>query len=68
MVTRRSLTILSAVTVVLFATSGLLGKGQHGLIRAIAFTSWWAFVACAVLLVAASIATVVRHHRRTSRT
>ena len=68
MVTRRSLTILSAVTLVLFAASGLLGKGRHGLVRAIAFTSWWGFVACAVLLVAASIATVVRHRRRTTRT
>jgi hypothetical protein len=68
MVTRRSLAILSAITLVLFAISGLLGKGQHGLVRAISFTSWWGFVACAVLLIGASIAAVVRHRRRTSRT
>jgi hypothetical protein len=68
MVTRKSLAVLTAVTLVLLATSGLIGKGRHGVVQAVAFASWWGFVLCAVLLVAASVATLIHHRRRITRT
>ena len=68
MVTRKSLAGLTAVTLALLATSGLIGKGQHGVVRAVAFASWWGFVICALLLLAASIATLIHHRRRITRT
>lgn len=62
MVTRKSLGLLAALALVLLAVSGLIGKGHHGAVRAVAFTSWWGFVFCALVLVLASIATIARRH------
>jgi hypothetical protein len=65
MVTRKSLGLLAALALALLAVSGLIGKGHHGAVRAVAVTSWWGFVACGLVLVIASIATIAR--RRTHR-
>jgi hypothetical protein len=72
MITRKSLGLLAATALVLLAVSGLIGKHHHGVTRAVAIVAWWGFVACAVALIVASIATLARHRgqarssRRTS--
>jgi hypothetical protein len=66
MVTRKSLSLLTGVTLALFAIAGLIGNHQHGALQIIANVAWFGFLICALLLIVASVATV-RRHRRSSR-
>jgi hypothetical protein len=66
-VTRKSLTILTSITLALFALAGIIGNHQHGALNVIANVAWWSFVVCAIVLLAASAATVRRHRSRVGR-
>jgi hypothetical protein len=66
-VTRKSLIQLTSITVVLFAVAGIIGNHQHGVLKVIANVAWWSFVVCAIVLIAASLATIRRHRSRVSR-
>ena len=67
MVTRKSLGLLAGTTLALFAVAGIIGNHQHGALRVIANVAWWAFVLCALCLIVASVATIVRHRARSGR-
>ena len=67
MVTRKSLTLLTGVTLALLAVAGIIGNHKHGVLNVIANIAWWAFVACAIVLVGTSIATIRRHRSRATR-
>ena len=64
MVTRKSLTLLAGITLVLLAVSGIIGNHQHGALNVIANVAWWGFIVCAIVLIAASVATIRRHRSR----
>lgn len=66
MVTRKSLGLLAAVTLILFAVAGIIGNHQHGTLSVVANIAWWSFVLCLLVLIAASVATIVRHRKRTN--
>jgi hypothetical protein len=67
MVTRKTLSLLIAVTLALLAISGIIGNHQHGVLMVLANIAWWGFVVCALALIATSIATIRRHRSRYSR-
>jgi len=67
MVTRKSLALLAGTTLVLFAVSGIIGNHHHGALNVIATVAWWGFLLCALFLIVASVATIVRHRARPSR-
>jgi hypothetical protein len=67
MVTRKSLTLLTVVTLALLAISGIIGNHQHGVLKVLANIAWWGFVVCALVLITTSIATIRRHRSRSSR-
>lgn len=67
MVTRKSLALLAGATLVLFAVSGIIGNHHHGALNVIATVAWWGFLLCALFLIVASVATIVRHRARPSR-
>ena len=67
MVTRKSLTLLAGITLALFAVSGIIGNHRHGALNVIANVAWWGFIVCAIVLIAASVATIRRHRSRVSR-
>jgi len=67
MVTRKSLGLLAGATLALLAIAGIIGNHQHGALQVIANIAWWAFVLCALLLIVASVATIVRHRARPRR-
>jgi hypothetical protein len=64
MVTRKSLGLLAAITIVLFAISGIIGNHQRGALRVIANIAWWGFVLGVLILLSASVATIVNHRKR----
>ena len=64
MVTRKSLTLLAGITFALLAVAGIIGNHQHGALNAIANVAWWGFIVCALILIAASVATIRRHRSR----
>ena len=66
MVTRKSLTLLTGITLALLAVAGIIGNHQHGALNVIANIAWWSFVVCAIVLIAASIATIRRRRSRVS--
>jgi len=66
MITRKNLTVLVGVTLALFAVSGIIGNHAHGALNVIANIAWWSFVVCAIVLIAASIATIRRRRSRVS--
>ena len=49
------------------AVAGIIGNHQHGILNVIANIAWWGFVACAIVLIATSIATIRRHRSRVTR-
>jgi hypothetical protein len=63
MITRKSLGLLAGVTLVFFAVAGIIGNNQHGALMVIANIAWWGFLLCALFLIVASVATIVRHLR-----
>jgi len=67
MVTRKSLGLLAGTTLALFAVAGIIGNHQHGALQVIANIAWWAFVLCALFLIVASVATIMRHRARARR-
>lgn len=67
MVTRKSLALLAGATLVLFAASGIIGNHRHGALNTIATITWWGFLLCALFLIVASAATIVRHRTRLGR-
>jgi ABC-type nickel/cobalt efflux system permease component RcnA len=67
MVTRKSLGLLSAAALILLIISGLIGQHRHGAVRVVAFAAWWGFVICALVLVVASVATIVRRREQRNR-
>ena len=67
MVTRKSLSLLTGITLALLAVAGIIGNHQHGALNVIANIAWWSFIACAIVLIATSIATIRRHRSRTTR-
>jgi hypothetical protein len=67
MVTRKSLTLLTGLTLALLAVSGIIGNHQHGVLKVIANIGWWGFVVCALVLIVTSVATIGRHRSRLSR-
>jgi hypothetical protein len=67
MVTRKSLGLLAGITLALFAVAGIIGNHQHGVLNVIANAAWYAFLICALFLIVASVATIVRHRTRLSR-
>lgn len=67
MVTRKSLGLLAGATLVLFAVAGIIGNHRHGTLNVIGTIAWWAFLLCALFLVVASVATIVRHKSRLGR-
>jgi hypothetical protein len=66
-VTRKSLILLTAITLGLFAVAGIIGNHEHGVLQVIANIAWWSFVVCAIVLIAASAATLRRHRSRATR-
>jgi hypothetical protein len=66
-VTRKSLSLLTGITLALLALAGIIGNHQHGALNIIANIAWWGFVVCAIVLIAASVATIRRHRARVSR-
>ncbi len=68
MVTRKSLSLLAGITLALFAVAGIIGNHQHGALNVIANIAWFAFLACALFLIVASIATLMRHRTGARRT
>lgn len=67
MVTRKSLTALTGLTLALLAVAGIIGNHQHGALKIIANIGWWGFVVCALVLILTSVATLRRHRSRLSR-
>lgn len=67
MVTRKSLGLLAGITLVLFAVAGLIGNHQHGALMVIADITWYGFILCALFLIVASVATLVRHRSHLGR-
>ena len=67
MVTRKSLTLLTGITLALLAVAGIIGNHQHGLLNVIDNIAWWGFVACAIVVIVTSVATIRRHRSRVSR-
>jgi hypothetical protein len=67
MVTRRSLTLLTGITLALLAIAGIIGQHHHGALKIIANIGWWGFVICALVLILTSAATIRRHRSRSSR-
>ena len=68
MVTRKSLTLLTAITLTLLAVAGIIGSHHHGVLNVIANIAWWSFIVSAIVLIATSLATIRRHRSRLSRT
>jgi hypothetical protein len=66
-VTRRSLTLLAGITLALLAVAGIIGNHRHGAVNVIANIAWWGFVVSAIVLIAASLATIRRHRSRLTR-
>ena len=64
MITRKSLGLLAGATLVLFAVAVVLGDSGHGARLIIGRIFWWSFVASALFLVGASVATIMRHRAR----
>ncbi len=60
MITRRNTLFLVAVTVVCFATAGVLGNHNHGIRQAIADVAWFGFLLGLLLLVVVGIARLAR--------
>ena len=67
MVTRKSLALLAGITLALFAVAGIIGNHQHGVLNVIANVAWYGFLICALFLIVTSVATLVRHRTRLSR-
>jgi len=67
MVTRKSLFLVTAVALVLFATAGIIGNHEHGALYVIANVAWWSFVLCALYLVVASATILLRRRSRLTR-
>lgn len=67
MVTRKSLSLLTGITLALFAVAGIIGNHQHGALKVIANIAWWSFVVCGIVLIATSVATIRRHRSRLGR-
>jgi hypothetical protein len=67
MVTRKALVLLAGITLVLFAVAGVIGNHHHGALNVIATIAWWGFLLCALFLIVASVATIVRYRTRLSR-
>jgi NAD/NADP transhydrogenase alpha subunit len=67
MVTRKSLSLLAGTTLVLFAVAAIIGNHRHGALMTIANIAWYGFILCALFLIVASVATIVRHRARLSR-
>jgi len=67
MVTRKSLALLAGITLALFAVAGIIGNHQHGVLNVIANVAWYGFLICALFLIVTSVATLVRHRARLSR-
>ena len=65
--TRKSLGLLAAITLVLFAAAGIIGNHRHGALNVIASVAWWGFLLCALFLIVASAATIIRHRGRLGR-
>jgi uncharacterized membrane protein YdcZ (DUF606 family) len=66
-VTRKSLSVLTGITLALLAVAGIIGNHQHGALNVIANIAWWSFIGCAIVLIATSVATIRRHRSRLSR-
>ena len=64
MVTRKALALLTGITLALFAIAGIIGNHQHGTLRVIANIAWWGFVLGVLILLSASVATIVHHRKR----
>jgi hypothetical protein len=64
MVTRKSLGLLAGVTLALFAAAGVIGNHQHGTLNVLGTIAWWGFLICALFLIVASVATILRHRSR----
>jgi len=67
MVTRKSLATLAGITLALFAVAGIIGNHHRGTLNVIATVAWWGFLLCALFLIVASVATIIRHRTRLSR-
>ena len=67
MVTRKSLSLLTGITLALFAVAGIIGNHQHGALKVIANIAWWSVVVCGIVLIATSVATIRRHRSRLGR-
>lgn len=64
MITRKSLSVLAGITLILMAVAGILGTNHHGVVNVVSRTAWFGFLGCALFLVLASIATIARHNSR----
>jgi hypothetical protein len=58
--TRRGLLTLAVITACMFAASGILGNGHHGLRGTFADIAWFAFLLLALTLVIAGITALAR--------
>jgi nitric oxide reductase large subunit len=67
MITRKSLAALAGITLALAIVAGAIGTSHHGVINVISHIAWFGFLACALFLVVASVATIVRHGARRVR-
>jgi len=64
MITRKSLIVLAGITLILMAVAGIIGTNHHGVVNVISRIAWFGFLVCALFLVLASLATIVRHRAR----
>jgi hypothetical protein len=67
MITRKSLAVLACITLALAIVAGAIGTSHHGVINVISRIAFFGFLACALFLVVASVATIVRHGARRVR-
>ena len=67
MVTRKSLGTLAGTTLVLFAVAVAIGNDSGGAIHYVGKVAWFSFLACALVLVVTSVATLVRYGARANR-
>jgi hypothetical protein len=64
MLTRKSLTALAVLTLVLFAIAAVVGNHHHGLRQVVADVSWNGFLLCLLFLIVGSVLVLVRSRGR----
>jgi hypothetical protein len=67
MITRKALGGLAVLTLVLFATAGIVGQDNHGVVQVIGDIAWNGFWLCLLFLIVGSVVVLVRSRGHTRR-